>query len=36
MIAPDVIKGVKAAERVADRVIEEMADADLNVQRLNR
>jgi Transposase DNA-binding/Transposase Tn5 dimerisation domain len=36
MIAPDVIKKAKAAERFADWVAEEMADADLSDQRLNR
>ena len=35
MIAPDVIKEAKATERLADRVTEEMADADLNDRRLN-
>ena len=36
MIAPDVIKKAKATGRIADWVAEEMADADLNDQRLNR
>jgi hypothetical protein len=36
MIAPDRIKEAKAAERIADWVAEEMADADLDDERLNR
>jgi hypothetical protein len=36
MIAPDVTEKAKAAERSADWVTEEMADADLSDQRLNR
>jgi Transposase Tn5 dimerisation domain/Transposase DNA-binding/Transposase DDE domain len=36
MIAPDVIKKAKAADRIADWAAEEMADADLNDERLNR
>ena len=36
MIAPDVIKKVQAADRIADWVAEEMADVNLNDQRLNR
>jgi hypothetical protein len=36
MIAPDVIQKVKATERVADWVAEEMAEVDLGDQRLNR
>ena len=36
MIPPDAIKKAKAAERIADWVADEMAQADLNDQRLNR
>jgi hypothetical protein len=36
MIAPDVIKKAKAADRIADWVTEEMADVDLGDKRLNR
>jgi hypothetical protein len=36
MIAPDVLKKAKAAERIADWVAEEMEDADLGDDRLNR
>jgi hypothetical protein len=36
MIAPDVIKKAKAADRIADWVTQEMADADFNDRRLNR
>jgi Transposase Tn5 dimerisation domain/Transposase DNA-binding len=36
MIAPDAIQKAKATERIADWVAEEMTDADLNDQRLNR
>lgn len=36
MIAPDVVKKAKAAERIADWVAEEMEDADLGDDRLNR
>jgi hypothetical protein len=36
MIAPDVIKKVQATDRIADWVAEEMADVNLNDQRLNR
>jgi hypothetical protein len=36
MIAPDVIKKAEAADRIADWVAEEMADADLHDERLNR
>ena len=36
MIAPDVVKKIKSAARVADWVTEEMADADFNDRRLNR
>ena len=36
MIPPGAIKKAKATERIADWVAEEMADADLKDQRLNR